>query len=204
MEDYEVIIVVLVVILLYYLCSCGDNDRQKFSCNTIDGRCYKFSSPQTSPILGTLNMFNVKLLRHLRDKYIDTNTSNKYAEHATQLMLNTYNPDNLIENITNDPDNTSYVEDKGRVMALCLREMNTQKIHEIEILKFVNLHELSHLAMERRDNSHLTDFWTCFKWLIKEATEIGYKPINFQANPIVYCGVPVSYNPYFDDHLAII
>ncbi len=201
MEGEICCIVIVILLVLILLNQSNSNVRQDFSCNTIDGRCYKFSSPQTSPILGELNNFNIALLRHLRNKYIDTNTKNKYAEHATKLMLRNYNPDNLIENISKDPDDTSYVTNKGEEMGLCLREQGNKGIHTLEILKFVNLHEMSHLAMERTDNAHLSDFWSCFKWLITEATEIGYDPPDFEKKPINYCGVPVSYNPYYDHGL---
>lgn len=196
----ELCCIVIVILFILLLVNTSSN-RQSFSCNAIDGRCYKFSSPQTSPILGELNNFNVKLLRHLRNKYIDTNTNNRYAEHATLLMLRNYNPDNLVENISKGEDDTSYVENKGKLMALCLRDKN--QVHALEVLKFVNLHEMSHLAMDRTDNEHLTDFWACFKWLITEATEIGYQPPNLEKNPFNYCGMsaPVSYNPYYDRNL---
>lgn len=198
--DGELCCIVVVIILVLILLNQNSINRQGFSCNTIDGRCYKFSSPQTSPILGELNNFNIKLLRHLRDKYIDTGTTNKYAEHATKLMLQNYNPDNLIENISKNPDDTSYVTNKGEEMGLCLRDAN-KNVHKLEIMKFVNLHEMSHLAMDRTDNEHLTDFWACFKWLITEAIQVGYHPIDFEKNPINYCGMDVSYNPYYDRRL---
>jgi len=198
----ELCCIVILIILILIVVNCKSDTKQGFSCNDIDGRCYKFSSPQTSPILGELNNFNIRLLKHLREKYTTDTNTNAYAKHATELLLQNYNPDNLIENISNDKDDTSYVKDKGKVMALCLRERTQKKeIHEIEVLKFVNLHEMTHLAMERRDDTHLTDFWTCFKWLIGEAVQIGYRPVDFAKEPIVYCGLRVAYNPYFDENL---
>jgi hypothetical protein len=80
-------------------------------------------------MLAYLNLFAIKLMRHLRQKYLWNNSNVSFADQrmVKNLLLN-YNPDSIVENNPNSNVNTSYIEDKGKVFAMCLREKNQVKI----------------------------------------------------------------------------
>ena len=88
----------------------------------------------------------------------------------------------------------------GHILSLCLRS-GSGDLHDFETLKFIFLHELTHIAADVYQ--HPTKFWQLFKILLQEAEIAGiYSPIDYGASPIRYCGkLTVSYNPYYDDTL---
>ena len=46
---------------------------------------------------------------------------------------------------------------------------------------------------------HTEEFWTNFKFLIKEADIINiYKPVDYKKSPVMYCGMNITDNPLYD------
>ena len=159
-------------------------------------------------LIAEINRRIFKLMRHLKKKYsvsIDQLPSNaKCPEKVRQIreLLRRFNPDVIFES---DPNNskgdTSYTINKGKILALCLRpKSNPDTFHDINLLMFVALHEISHYIAPIYD--HKVEFWITFKFILKEAESIGIiKLINYRENPTVYCSVPVRHSPAFDDSL---
>jgi hypothetical protein len=174
-------------------------------CNEVDGRCYnvveKFNeSEKASELLAELNLFSLRVMRHLRAKYLWNYNSNAEARGVVQFLLSNYNPDGIIENAPTGSVNTSYVDDKGREFGICLREKISGKnyFHDIHDLQFVVLHELSHMA--NVNYGHEKDFWEIFKFMLREAKEAGlHDPRDYSKEPMNYCSLNVTHNPYFDD-----
>lgn len=200
------LIIILIIIIL-----CHDEFKifsQKEKCNRIDGRCYnvvsRFDKQQNaSELLAKLNLFCVAFMRHIRNKYIYQYSINNRARTAAQLLLSNYNPDGIIENNPKSDVNTSYVDDKGKIFALCLREKESgsNKFHRFTDLQFVALHEMSHMATE--SFGHQREFWEVFKFFMKEAEEAKlFTPTNYKATPLKYCSLLVDYNPYFDPNIS--
>lgn len=115
-------------------------------------------------------------------------------------MLKRYDWQKMVENSPNNSESsTSYMEDKGEIFALCLREKKApHKFHEFNILLFVVLHELSHLMTV--DFGHHKQFWIYFKYLLTRASEIGlYRPVDYKKHPVNYCGLDVTFNPLYSN-----
>lgn len=207
MNDILVVCLVLFLMLLY-------NCRQSIesfmtltsNCNSVDGRCYKVSNKfdknthdEASRILAKLNAFSIKLIRHLRETYSWDANSNPYRRYIVEYLLHNYNPSSIIENAPDSDVNTSYVEDKGKVFALCLREKESGKNNflPMHMLEFVVIHEMAHMASRKIGHGH--EFWVNFKILLQEADKIGlHTPVNYKIHPIKYCSLDVAYNPFFD------
>ena len=209
---------ITMVLIIVLILSCSEQIEAFVSKSAVcayDGRCYKVANKyhgtdQASKILADLNVFGVNVMRHLRDKYIfgtppeELNERRRFKTKAghVKFLLENYNPDNIIENAPKTSVNTSYVMDKGKIFAICLREKASGKneFHKMNELEFVVLHEMAHMA--NYTTGHETDFWTVFKFLVKEAEMAGlHTPINYEHNPIVYCSLPIDYNPYYDNTL---
>ncbi len=205
----SIVIIVILFLILYYLNKEHIDDlvTKKNVCNEIDGRCYnvvdKYSDREkASELLAQLNLFCLKLMKHLRNKYIWNYHPNRHGREISEFLLSNYNPDGIIENAPSSSVNTSYVDDKGRVFAICLREKisGLNKFQNIRDLEFVVIHEMCHMATETY--GHEKDFWTHFKFLLKEAEDAGlHKPEDYRADPMNYCSLMVDYNPYHDTQL---
>lgn len=123
---------------------------------------------------------------------------------AIDALLDGYNFERVYEN---DPrwSGTSYTIAKGSGLYLCVREKTPPyKLVDEDTLYFVVLHELAHIA--NYDNTGHTDkFWAVFKMLLHEAQRFGhYKPRDYGKYPVTYCGLRITYNPYYDDSLAVV
>jgi hypothetical protein len=203
---------------------CNDIDGH---CYKVSTKYATESIVDASNMLARVNARIIEFLRYLRAKYLWADSPNMsagahsttgetpptdrflhsvayaYKKKVALRLLEMYNPDNLIENVPAGIVNTSYVEDKGKIFALCLRErMSGQNLIEnAQTLFFVTLHELSHIANE--SFGHDRDFWFDFKVLLHEAHAAKiYQPIDYAVHPVYYCGLQITYNPYYDDELT--
>ncbi len=202
-------LVFLIILIIFFLYENRDKIEGMFArkpvCNSIDGRCYEVieqfdDKEKASEYLAEINKFIIEYLRYLRGKYIWRGEGTPYRRRMVQLLLHNYNVDALLENNPKDAVNTSYVEDKGRVFAVCLREKTSghNKLHNFSLLQYVVLHELAHLSME--DYGHDDTFWTNFKLLLQDANDTGtYTPVDYARNPVNYCHLDITYSPFFDD-----
>lgn len=148
----------------------------------------------------------IELLRHMREKYIRGPMGDMYPNRKTvaENLLRRYDVDALVENSPRNPLNdTSFTIQKGKVLALCMREKRDgrNRLHSLELITFVHIHEMSHLAID--EMQHPPKFWQVFKLLLLEAEEAGiiFTP-DYRLDPIVYCGLDVGYNPRHDYTMA--
>jgi hypothetical protein len=161
--------------------------------------CSEFPDMQlAADNLAALNTMNVEFIRYVRS------TRGKVSplmREKIDALLKRYNPQVMLENTPHNNDSprtTSYTTNKGENMYICLRSLEDSSIENMEILKFVVLHELAHVATDAW--GHDISFWVSFKWVLQQAVAAGiYVPVNYGLKPIRYCGMNVNYNPYFDN-----
>lgn len=176
--------------------------------SSVDGFSYRVHDvhehpQQAADTLSVLNNTVIELMRYLRDKYVRGELGNKYPARklSVRKMLARYNPDNLAENSPKDPNgDTAYSIDKGSIIAICLRSKRTGEIHDLDILKFVTIHEMAHIAINAID--HPPEFWSTFRFLLEDAAEAGiFTSPDYNKYPTEYCGIDVNYNPTLDNTL---
>lgn len=116
-------------------------------------------------------------------------------DQAAQLLVQRFNVNNMMENSVSSP-HTSYSENKGEKIVLCLRD----KMHppypfvDDNTVMFVTLHEMSHLMTA--SNGHTNEFWANFKRLLQDAMKLGiYHQVNYSRNPVDYCGMTITDSP---------
>jgi hypothetical protein len=92
---------------------------------------------------------------------------------------------------------TSYTVNKGEQIIFCIRSksitryIQTDDIHDFNLVMYVLLHEISHVACPEFDHTPL--FKEIFKFLCEEAIELGiYTKIDFAKNPKEYCGIGIN------------
>lgn len=175
----------------------------------IDGNKYSVLSQyddkdKAANIIASVDKFADKLINKLNDVYIikpqPATKDYKIGKLITSRIIIRYDDDNLIENEPRSKELTSYTKNKGDIIALCIREKlsGKNKIHDINDIIFVFIHELAHVGSV--SITHDEEFWTNFKFLMEFCKKYGlFEPVDYKKNPIVYCGLQITHNPYFDD-----
>jgi hypothetical protein len=113
-----------------------------------------------------------------------------------QRLLERFKVDNIMENSIHS-SYTSYSENKGEKLILCLRDKDSSSypLHDENTIMFVVLHELSHLMTE--STGHTAEFWANFKRILHDAVRLGiYQQVNYSRQPVDYCGMQISDSPY--------
>ena len=92
---------------------------------------------------------------------------------------------------------TSYSVNKGDELVICLRsKVDYDKFHNINVIEYVVLHEISHIASpiyEENYNNHGPIFKKTFAFIANVASDAGYyKKIDFKNNPTEYCGIIIN------------
>jgi hypothetical protein len=167
----------------------------------------KYADTKTAAnIIGDMHIFTSNLIKKLKSIYlVDSSQQNPeymHGRHITKLLAKRFHHDSLEENDPPSADKTSYVVNKGKTISLCLREKQSgeNKFHDLNILKFVMLHELSHMITV--SITHDTEFWINFKFLLEFCNKYDlYKVPNYEKDGINYCGLPVTYVPSMDNKL---
>lgn len=134
------------------------------------------------------NMF--KLKDHL---YQNIDKYPEFKEYIKQLYKNLHKDRTLI--YENDPSSklTSFSVNKGEEIAFCLRSKKTDELHQLNLIMYVALHEMAHIACPEIGHGEL--FKKIFKFLTEIAIELKlYKLDNYEANPVEYCGMMLSSN----------
>lgn len=106
-----------------------------------------------------------------------------------------FQPDVFSENDIRSSD-TSYSENKGQRIVVCLRDKTKPPypLVEINTVMFVMLHEMSHLMTETI--GHTPEFWENFRRILHDAVKIGiYTPVNYSRQPTPYCGMTITDSP---------
>ena len=145
---------------------------------------------ESAILLGDIinNMFKLKdYLYENIDKYPE------FEKYIKQLYRNLNKERSLI--YENDPNSklTSFSVNKGEEIAFCLKSKKTGKIHDLNLLMYVALHEMAHIACPEIGHGSL--FKKIFKFLTETAIEIGiYIMDNYERKNIEYCGMMLTSN----------
>ena len=154
-----------------------------------DGRSYKVqdlpSKQEAAERMSRIRSKLIKICDHCKDE----------QDEAYRRLVSKFNPDVLEENdIT--ADSTSYSENKGEKIVVCLRDKTAPPYPLIEenTIMFVLIHELAHLMTE--SVGHTPEFWTNMRLLLQDCIKIGvYTPVNYSKNPVKYCGMTITDTP---------
>jgi hypothetical protein len=158
-------------------------------------------SQRAADILGELNLFAISIIDRLCDVYLrrsPNNSKDMRGYIAALILYERYKSKNLEENEPENITTTSFTQNKGEKIAICLREKKTgtNQLHNVHVLKFVMLHELAHIFTS--DAEHVIDFWVNFKFLLEFARDQNiYVSTNYNIAPSDCCGIEIVYNPMF-------
>lgn len=156
--------------------------------STIDNREYmvqeKEDAHDAANLIAEIRRRLILLVDHVIKLYPADND-------MVRLLKVNFDPDVIKEGVENTGQTTSYSINKGEQIILCLR--NKDKLMDINVMMYVAIHELAHLANETV--GHDTNFWNTFQELLQEAINIGiYVQHDFDKEPVEYCSMVISSN----------
>ena len=116
------------------------------------------------------------------------------SDPRVKTMIDRFNPSNMMENDI-DADTTSYSENKGERIVICLRDKrHPYPFADENTVMFVLLHEMAHLMTTT--TGHTPEFWANFKRILHDAVKCGiYTPVNYSKEPTGYCGMTITDSP---------
>ena len=180
-----------------FIINTQNNKEVTYVTSNVDGNKYLVrdlpDQQQSADILAQVAQRLQKLVDNLsmnRDKYPE-------FSKAIDLMSKRYNPNNITEGGLRH-DFTTYTVNKGEEISFCLRTRNTDNsLHDLNLIMFVALHELAHIASVQDDPGHKTkEFKDNFRFIVKKAVEMGvWQYTDFRSSPRMYCGTLVNTVP---------
>jgi predicted metal-dependent hydrolase len=115
------------------------------------------------------------------------------ADPRVKVLIDRFNPEKMVENDLYS-DTTSYSENKGEKIVVCLRDKTTKELVDINTIMFVILHEMAHLMTTTV--GHTPEFWTNFRRILQDSVGVGiYTAVNYSRSPTLYCGMTITDSP---------
>jgi len=195
---HNTILFSLIIIFLYIFLFL--NKSNFVYVETATGVKYLVNDDEHKQISAQLLSTIVECMFKLKN-YLVTNINNKehpryekyqkYVQYIKQLETNLNETKTLIYETDPTSDLTSYSVNKGEELSFCLKSKKTGKHHEINLLMYVALHEMAHIACPETGHGEL--FKELFKFLTEEAIHINiYLKDDYSAQPVEYCGMVLS------------
>jgi len=132
---------------------------------------------------------NIFILKNHMIKNINDFPS--FRPYIEQLKNNLSETNTVIYETDPDSSLTSYSVNKGEELSFCLKSKKTNKLHDLNLLMYVAIHEMAHIACPEIGHGKL--FMKIFKKLAQEAVKINiYTKINYSNMPVEYCGMILS------------
>ena len=150
----------------------------------------KSHAPQTQEATDILTTINdrIRMLCSYLEEHMD-----EYPKFKPYIIVLCKKMDKLVLKETPyNEKHTSYTINKGEI-SLCLRSKDSGQFHDINLIMYVVLHELSHVICPEKDHTQL--FKQIFVFLLERAINLGiYQKINYQKTPHEYCGMTIREN----------
>lgn len=190
MQSFTSVFISAMLLSIIYIHFENKKSDVNYVVSKVDNRKYLVQNhsdkQQAADNLATIRKNLIRLVQELKK----TNQNNVDVER----MVNNFNPDNITESTKNNKY-TSYSINKGEKIVFCLRSRDdTNKLVDLNIMMFVALHELAHTMT--KSIGHTEEFWNNFRILLRNARNLGiYERVNYDANPVDYCGTKITNDP---------
>ena len=184
-----ILIIIITAFVFYNLL----NLEVKYVESMIDNKKYlvqdKTDSKTAADMLAQLRINMNKLIDYCNEN-INTDECINFKKYI--IRLDKRNKDGIIFSESNPESNyTSYSVNKGEELVFCLRSKEDGSFHDINLIMYVMVHEISHIACP--EYGHTPLFNKIFAFLLNLCIKIKlYKKIDFDNNPTEYCGMTVT------------
>jgi predicted metal-dependent hydrolase len=188
---HESIFIAMVIILIYIYLFPNNNLKYIEASNGEHFTVYS-DTPENEKNKANLLAKIVENMYKLKNHLIE-NVKNfpEYAEYIKQLNENFNESRTQILETDFDSDLTSFSVNKGEEVSFCLKSKKTREIHDINLMMYVAIHEMSHFACPEIGHGDL--FKKIFRKFIEEAIIINiYTKVDYSETPVEYCGMILS------------
>ena len=195
------LIVILLLVLIFILYFRSENRNMTYVISDIDNKMYmvrnKNDKQQASNLLATINK-NIKSISDYMYNNLNVTKNDNYSKFKPYILrLKTGINNIIIRESSENSQYTSYTVNKGEQIIFCIRSklidryIDSSNIHDINLIMYVALHEISHIACP--EYGHTSLFKDIFNFFCDEASNMGiYKKINFKMYPTEYCGMTIT------------
>lgn len=192
MKTYIIIniVIIIAIVILFYILKIKSKSEATYVKSDVTGKNYLVQNypdkEEAAYVLGIIDK-RIGILRNYLETHMDSYP--EFKPYIKQFC-------SRIKHVTlyeNAPDGryTSFTVNKGDEIALCLRSKQTKQIHDINLIMYVTLHELAHVACPEVNHTKL--FKRIFVFLLNISIEIKiYKYTNYERIPAVYCGMTID------------
>ena len=158
--------------------------------SSVNGKKYYVRNlPDKKEAADKLANIGIKLQRLIDSLDLKEEEKGEY----NQKLKDNFNSDYITENIPGS-QYVAYSVNKGEELSLCVREKDTEKFMDDNIILFVAIHELSHIMTP--ETGHTPLFWDNMKYLLESASSQGiYMPVDYSQSPVEYCGMDINSTP---------
>lgn len=191
MKKDIIIIFIILLISLYLLRKVSLKDAVYVKSN-IDNNMYLVrdleDKQDAADMLAKLRKRMDILVLHLYEN--KNKTYKDYKKYIKQLKRRLKSSE--IAESSEDSVYTSYSVNKGEEVVFCLRSKKVKnKMHDINLMMYVVLHELAHVATP--EYGHTALFKKNFAFLTNTAIDLNiYTKIEFTEKPKEYCGLTIT------------
>ena len=189
MNEITLIVITITILIIFYYYNKKDICYYKSS---IDEKFYLVRNIKDK------NKASYMIGKIVKDLKLLTNTCKRNIKKFPHMKLYINRMHNRINGIIFRESSayspyTSYTINKGDEMVLCLRSKRTNKIHNYNILIYVAIHEIGHVACPEIGHTKL--FFKINKFLLEQAIESNiYTYDNYNINNKSYCGMNIGNN----------
>lgn len=190
LEMRESVLITIVIIFLYIFYCLKKNRLTLVEANN-NVKYMVYNDRNKSESANTLAELISKMFKLKNHLVENIDKFPKYKEYIILLRDNFDEEKTSIYENAPDSDLTSYSVNKGEELAFCLKSKKTGKIHDMNLLMYVGMHEMSHIACPEVGHGNL--FKEIFRFICKEGIAIGlYVEDDYGKNPTEYCGMTLS------------
>ena len=192
MKETILIFIIIIFIYIYFFL----NKKNFVSIESYTGTKYMVYNDNLNKDKANLLASIVKnmcILKNHLTANILSNDLKEYEPYIKQLDKN-FN-ENRTSIYETDPTSefTSYSVNKGEELSVCLKSKNSDKLHDINLLMYVVIHEMAHFACPEIGHGAL--FQKIFKKFLEVAVELEiYQYNDYNKKPVEYCGMILSSN----------
>lgn len=189
MKELSILLICIIVVFV-----CSNYLRKSLYLDKIESNIngkqyYVRNLPDKKEAADKLANIGIKLKSLIDSLDIKDKEKGEYNEK----LKKSFNSDYITENIPGS-QYVAYSVNKGEELSLCVREKDTEKFMDDNIILFVAIHELSHIMTP--ETGHTPLFWDNMKYLLEKASALGiYNPVDYSKTPKMYCGMEINSTP---------
>jgi predicted metal-dependent hydrolase len=191
MPKVDVIVIICIIILVITMYCIRKSKLTLIEPFDSDSKVMVYNDSKKRSSADLLSEIIVRMFK-LRDQLIKEKDKYPEFKEYIELLEKNFN-DSRTKIYENDPSSelTSFSVNKGEEVGFCLKSKKNGDLHKINLMIYVAVHEMGHMACPEIGHGEL--FKKIFKFLTLKAIDMKlYEKEDYSNNPVEYCGMILS------------